>query len=71
MRTDFAFPLPGDPIELCLDGLRGQRFEVRYLHEAPTGRLYVAVHLPCTQPDCTLEHDTLYPASAARPWLAG
>jgi hypothetical protein len=70
VHTDFAFPNVGDAIEICLDGLRGRRFEVRGVHEAPTGRLYVAVHLPCEQPECVLDHDQLFPATAVRPWRA-
>lgn len=66
----FAFPVAGDPIEICLDGYRGQPFTVTDVH-SHRGQTYVTVFDPCPIPDCT-EHDDYSTVSvtAVRPHVS-
>jgi hypothetical protein len=65
----FAFPVVGDPVEVCLDGLRGERFVVRGVF-MEHGRAAVVIHTACTLPGCTDNHDLSVWADDVRPHLS-
>lgn len=63
----FAFPAPGDIIEVCMPGWYGASFKVTEVHDA-----HVVVFAPCNVPGCEA-HDpySSVPTTAIRPHLVG
>jgi hypothetical protein len=64
---DHVFPLPGDLVEVCLDGWRGHHYAVTEVHAR-----HVVVFAPCNVPGCE-EHDpySTVPMTAIRPHVSG
>jgi len=71
MSQQFAFPVAGDTVEICLAGYHGRPFTAERVYEHE-GRTYVVVYDPCPIPDC-IEHDDYSTVSvtAIRPHVSG
>jgi hypothetical protein len=67
----FAFPVASDPVEVMLDGFRGNHYTVTDVQDHK-GHLYVTVWAPCNVPGC-MDHDPLSTVAltAVRPHVSG